>query len=100
MTIDAILNELARFRDDIDMGKMPDRYDMLRFIDQMDIDLANAAHAVEDEVSDLRDEVRLAMGYQDQYLEQLEHAERHIEWLEHEFEAEIVPVDKYERACC
>ena len=99
ITLTEILNELALFRDGVDMGKQPDRYDLLRFIDELEIGLNDVAHKHEDNMSDMVDELRLAMGWQDEYLSQLDHAERHIEWLENEFADDIVDVDKYERAC-
>lgn len=99
MSLRAIVKDLDAMRERVLMGETLDAYDMAKFLEITAIEIETEDKEIADVEADLRDEVRLAMGYQETYLEQLEHAERHIEWLEDEFSDEIVECDKYERAC-
>lgn len=99
ITAITIAKELDALRTEIELGQEMDKHEWSRLLERLSCELDELNTDIARTEMDLRDECREAYGWQEQYQEQLEHAERHIEWLEHEFADEIVAVDKYERSC-
>ena len=94
-----IVKEIEAMRETIKYGGHVDAYDMEKWLDLLAGQVEEADRDIGERLQDAEDEARDAMMYQETYLNALHHAERHIEWLEHEFSDEIVAVDKYERDC-
>ena len=99
ISIKSVSKELDLLKTEIELGHEMDRHDWSRLIERVVCQLEELSVEHERTEADLRDECREAYGWQDQYVEQLDHAESHIKWLEDEFADQIVECDKYERAC-
>ena len=94
-----VVKVIDAMRDEIKLGHTPDAYDMTKWLDDLAMQIIEGDDHVGELLEDAEDQARDAMNYQETYLDMLHHAERHIEWLENEFEEQIVPVDRYERDC-
>ena len=99
ISINSVARELDALRTEIELGQTLDTHEWSRLLERVTCELEELSVEHERREADLRDESREAYGFQEHYLEALENAERHIEWLEDEFSDEIVECDKYERAC-